>query len=104
MLATAFPREVRLLRQRAERIELTRRTLPKNAQELREFNDEVAELQQAWSQLGGGEVPAAVVTFLKAAAAPTGAAIDLLTDEVRRWLTQHGIARSFAIRVANAGL
>jgi hypothetical protein len=104
VLATAFPREVRQLRQRAERLELTRHTLPKNAQELREFDDEVAELQRAWSQLGGGDVPAAVIAFLKAAAAPTGAAIDLLTEDVRRWLTQHGIARSFAIRVANAGM
>lgn len=104
VLATAFPREVQQLRQRAERLDLTRHTLPTNAEELREFDDDVAELQQAWSQLGGGDVPAEVIAFLKAAAAPTGAAIDLLTDDVRRWLTQHGIARSFAIRVANAGM
>ncbi len=104
VLATAFPREVRLLRQRAERLEMTRRTLPKNAEELREFDVEVTLLQRAWSQLGGGDVPASVIAFLKAAAAPAGAAIDLLTDDVRRWLAQHDIARSFAIRVANAGL
>ncbi len=104
VLATAFPREVRLLRQRAEQLGLTRLTLPKSAEELREFDAEVGELQRAWSQLGGGDVPAAVVAFLKAAAAPAGAQLDLLTDEVHRWLTQHGIARSFSIRVASLGL
>ncbi len=104
VLATAFPREVRQLRQRAERLDLTRRSLPKSAEELREFDAEAGELQRAWSQLGGGEVPASVAAFLRAAAAPAGAQLDLLTDEVRRWLAQHGIAGSFSVRVTNAGL
>src|SRR5439155_24767943 len=100
VLATAFARDVRLLRQQADRLDLTRRTLPGSAQSLREFDAEVADLQRAWGQLGGGEVPPPVVAFLKAAAAPAGARLDLLTDEVRRWLADHGILAAFTIRAA----
>lgn len=47
VLAAAFPHEVRLLRQRTERLDLIRRTLPKSAEELAEFNAEVSDVQGA---------------------------------------------------------
>ena len=45
-------------------------------------------------------MPPAVVAFLKAAAAPSGARLDLLTEEVRRWLADHKILAAFSIRAA----
>lgn len=101
-LATAFPREVRQIRQGGERVERLRQILPASVQQVREMEAEAAVLQQAWGQLGGGEVPAPVLAFLKAAATPAGAGIDLLTDEVRAWLEQHKIVRSFAVRAAGS--
>jgi hypothetical protein len=101
VLEPAFPREVRLIRERSNRLAVARLTLPKSAGQVREFDAQVAELQKAWGQLGGGEVPAAVLTFLRAAAGETGARIELLTDEVRRWLEVKKIARSFSIRVSS---
>jgi hypothetical protein len=100
VLAPAFPGEVRLIRETSERLERTRFDLPKSAKQLVEFNAEVEALQQAWKQLDGGDVPPAVLTFLRAAAAQTGARLDLLTDEVRRWLAAKKIVQSFSIRVA----
>jgi hypothetical protein len=99
-LATAFPREIRIIRVGGERIEQLRQILPKSRESIQELEEEVRALQQTWGQLGGGEVPPAVLTFLKAAATTSGAGLDLLTEEVRGWLTAHGIVRSFAIKVA----
>jgi hypothetical protein len=101
VLEPAFPREVRTIRDRSNRLALARLTLPKSAAQVREFDAEVADLQTAWGQLGGGEVPAGVLTFLRAAAGESGAHIGLLTDEVRRWLEDKKIARSFSIRVSS---
>jgi hypothetical protein len=102
-LAPAFRREVQLIRQLSEHIDRFRQILPVTPEQLQEFDAEVAELQRVWGQLGGGEMPAAVLLFLKAAAAPAGAGIDLLTEEVRSWLNTHRILRSFAIRVSGSG-
>lgn len=101
VLAPAFPREVRLLRQRAGKLELARDTLPTTAEAIGEFETDVEELQLAWAQVGGGDVPAAVTSFLQAAASHSGASLDLLSDEVRDWLTDHKILASFSIKVSN---
>ena len=101
VLEPAFPREVRLIRDRSNRLALTRLTLPKTAEQVRDFDAEAAALQKAWEQLDGGDVPAAVLTFLRAAAGEQGARIELLTDEVRRWLEAKKIARSYSIRVSS---
>ena len=101
-LASAFPREVRTIRQGGERVDRLRQILPDSAEQVREMEREAAVLQQAWGQLGGGEVPAPVLAFLKAAASPAGAGLDLLTEGVRSWLEEHKIVRSFAIRVAGS--
>jgi hypothetical protein len=101
VLAPAFPKEVRLLRQRAEKLELSRHTLPTTQEALSEFESEVVELQQAWAKVGGGNVPPAVTSFLQAAASHAGASLELLTDEVRRWLAEHKIIALFSIKVSN---
>jgi hypothetical protein len=101
VLAPAFSREVRLIREKSERLERNRLTLPKSAEQLRDFDAEAEALQRAWEQLDGGDVPAAVLAFLRATASQAGARIDLLTEEVRRWLVAKKIVQSFSIRVAN---
>ena len=101
VLAPAFPKEVRLLRQRAEKLELTRHTLPTTPEAVSEFESDVGELQQAWAKVGGGNVPATVTSFLQAAASHTGASLELFTEEVRRWLSEHKIIALFSIKVSN---
>lgn len=101
-LASAFPREVRTIRQGGERIDRLRQTVPTSGEQVQELEREAAILHQAWGQLGGGEVPAPVLTFLKAAATPTGAGLELLTEDVRTWLEEHKIVRSFGIRVSGS--
>lgn len=101
VLEPAFPGEVRLIREHSTRLNQTRLTLPKSVQEVHEFDDEVVKLQSAWAQLGGGEVPFAVLTFLRAAGGESGARIELLTDDVRCWLEGKSILSSFSIRVSS---
>lgn len=101
VLFPAFPKEVRLLRQRAEKLELARQTLPTSPEAINEFEADVGELEQAWTKVGGGNVPAAVTSFLQSAATHSGASLDLLTEEVRHWLSKHNIIASFFIKVSN---
>ena len=98
-LQSAFPSEVRSIRQAGERLERHRQILPTSKEQVQEFENEVLALQQAWDRLGGGGVPRPVLTFLKSAAGHGGAGLELLTDEVRRWLTEHEVIRSFRVRV-----
>jgi hypothetical protein len=100
VLSPAFPREVRLLRQRAEKLELARQTLPTSPEAINVFEADVGELEQAWTKVGGGNVPAAVTSFLQSAASRSGASLLLLTEEVRHWLSEHNIIASFSIKVS----
>jgi hypothetical protein len=101
VLVAAFPKEVKLLRQQAERLEQFRQLLPESQAAIDEFETNVNSLQQAWAQVGGGDVPVSVTSFLKAAASQAGASLDLYTEEVRRWLSDHDIVASFSIKVSN---
>ena len=101
VLATAFPAEVLLLRQCAEKLELACKDLPITQSAISEFETDVKALQDAWAQVGGGDVPVAVTSFLQAAASPSGASLDLFSDDVRSWLSNHKILTSFSIKVSN---
>ena len=101
VLASAFPKPVARIRLLSEQLERDRVTLPVNALHVENFNRKAAVLQSAWEALGGEQVPEAVLQFLKNAASPQGAPLQLFTDEVRAWLVAHDILKSFKVRVGN---
>lgn len=101
-LAPAFPSEVRLIRSESARLNMSAESLPGTLDAIRTFERDTASLQAIWGQLGGGDVPQAVQLFLKSAASPAGAGLDLLTEEVRGWLDVHRITNSFSVRVATS--
>lgn len=101
-LGAAFSREVRLIQTASARLAQAAESLPVSLEEIRGIEQEAARVHEIWGQLGGGDVPQAVLTFLRSAASTAGAGLDLLTDEVRNWLASHRISNSFSIRVANS--
>jgi hypothetical protein len=101
-LATAFPSEVRLIRSESARLTIAADSLPGTLEGIQAFERDATSLQAIWGQLGGGDVPQAVQLFLKSAASPAGAGLDLLTEEVRGWLDLHRITNSFSVRVATS--
>jgi hypothetical protein len=101
-LAPAFPREVRLIRAASVKLAQAAESLPGSLEEVRSFERDATSLHAIWGRLGGGDVPQALLTFLKSAASPAGAGLELLTDEVRDWLTMHEITSSFSVRVATS--
>jgi hypothetical protein len=73
---------------------------PKDSEQFKQADQAIENLSIAWSSLRSGEVPEAVLNFLRAAATH-GATIDLLTSEVQCWLNEHGISRFFHIRLSD---
>jgi hypothetical protein len=100
-LYPAFPSEVRLIRAASAKLTQSAESLPSSLEVVQTFEREAASLHAIWRQLGGGDVPQAVLTFLKAASS-AGAGLELLTDEVRDWLAAHHITSSFSVRVATS--
>lgn len=70
---------------------------PQDAAHFHRIDQAIQDLSTAWNDLD--EVPAEVQNFLRAATTH-GASIDLLTSEVRIWLTAQGITRFFYIRLS----
>jgi hypothetical protein len=101
-LAPAFPSEVRLIRAASVKLAQSAESLPGSLEEVRTFERDATSLHAIWGQLGGGDVPQGVLTFLKSAASPAGAGLELLTDEVRDWLAVHDITSSFSVWVATS--
>jgi hypothetical protein len=99
-LGTAFPAKVPLIRSASVKLTQSADILPGSIEEVRTFERDAASLHAIWGQLGGGAVPQSVLSFLKSAASPAGAGLDLLTEEVHGWLAVHRITNSFSIRVA----
>lgn len=72
---------------------------PKDTQQFEQIDQAINDLSTAWNNLQSGEVPEAVLNFLRAAATH-GATIDLLTPEVKNWLNNQGITRFFYIHLS----
>lgn len=86
--------------QRIQRLDLQiqQAEFPKSSEEFESADRLIDQLKQTWNSLSSNEVPEDVLRFLRAAA-NQGAPIDLLTPEVKDWLTRHRIAGSLRIRL-----
>jgi hypothetical protein len=73
---------------------------PKDSQHFEQIDREIDRLTNTWNSLKSDEVPEAVLDFLRATATH-GAPIELLTPEVRAWLTEQAITRFFHIRLSD---
>lgn len=86
--------------QRIQRLDLQIQQVefPNSSEDFERVDQLIDLLRQSWNSLSSDEVPEAVLSFLKAAA-NLGAPIDLLTPDVKDWLTRHRIAGSLRIRL-----
>lgn len=53
---------------------------------------------KAWADLTADEIPASVLTFIRACASE-GASLSMLKDDVVNWLDQRGVSDAFRIRI-----
>lgn len=95
-----FAATVVKIRRLSSQIERWRPKIPAGEGDFIEFDALIAEVNQAWTELGSDEVPVSVLEFLKAATTG-GASLELYTDEVKDWLTKRAISHSFRVRVAD---
>lgn len=91
---------IRLLQQQAYKLSLL---LPTSEHDIDELKRLVTNIQTAWQRLQTNEIPASVLDFLKAACSG-GAALHLLTNEVRQWLADHQLNHAFSISLASSSL
>ena len=82
--------------------------LPEARKRMREAVDAGRMGRMGWMggerpEIDAAEQPHKSAGFNTGVPAPAGAGLDLLTEEVRRWLSEHGIVRSFSIRVTGPG-
>ncbi|MCW6036018.1 hypothetical protein K4A83_06995 [Spirulina subsalsa FACHB-351] len=63
------------------------------------LENSIKNLKKCWEDLSGDDVPEAVLIFLRRAADPEGATLDLLTPEVTEWLDRHQISQALRIRL-----
>lgn len=90
---------VRLKALYASRAALAER-LPTNAEEVQAPHDLAAQIEEAWRALGG-DAPASVLDLLRAAGTPSGASLDTLTDDVRRWISDNNLSDTLRIRLTS---
>jgi len=96
----AFRGVVQRIRTLVQEIREQRAVLPDSGNALTALDERVEGIESAWRALASDEVPREVVVFLREAGI-AGARLDLLTDGVRRWLADRGIADSFRIRLVS---
>ena len=58
-----------------------------------------ARIREEWFSLAGEGIPQEVMTFLRDAGSPSGAAYSLLTAGVMEWLNQHGLKQALRVRM-----
>jgi hypothetical protein len=72
---------------------------PQSKEEFNNIEQWINNLRESWENLNSDQVPDAVIRFLRAAA-NQGASLNLLTDEVKDWIIQHGLYDSIRIRLS----
>lgn len=71
--------------------------LPSSDTDIEEFEAAAEAVRIRWNDFDSDHLPAEVLRFLREAS-DTGAALDDLTDTVKKWLDQYGLGASFRIR------
>jgi hypothetical protein len=84
--------DARAIRELATEFDRLSESLPQDEPGIDRLEGIASEIERRWQSLEGGGIPREVVDFL-AAAAVTGAPLDLLTPAVREWLDERSLTR-----------
>lgn len=76
--------------------------LPTTQGEIDTFDRMASDAGTTWNAFDSAQLPSEVLRFLKEAGSG-GAALETLTEVVRRWLDQHALTASFRIRSISSG-
>jgi|GEM_PF-6431043 len=71
---------------------------PNSNEQLQDFRNKTRSLSDLWKSIGSDAIPSKVVGFLKAAVAD-GANLDLLDEDVRKWISNNNLKNVFRIKV-----
>jgi hypothetical protein len=80
-----------------------RKNTPISEADFKKFDSLVIDAEKVWNELGSTELPKDVEDFLRAAGSREGAPLDLLTTEVKEWLSLKEINNSFRIHMKSSG-
>ncbi len=94
----SFSSSVRQIRQINSEIATFRDGWPLTEEDIEKFNGLADKMKTVWD--GIEAVPPDILAFLQNAVSSSGASIDLLTDEVRKWLAEYKINASFKVRLS----
>lgn len=89
-------REVKRLKQEAERL---CSSLPTDKEAVTQLTALASAMTETWIRLTGEGVPLPVLAFLRKAITPEGARLQDLSQEVRSWMSEHGLSDSLRVRV-----
>jgi hypothetical protein len=84
------------IRQLATEFDHLSDSLPQDEAGIDHLEEIAGEIERRWQSLEGGGIPREIIDFL-AAAAVTGAPLDLLTPAVREWLDERSLTRHVRI-------
>ncbi|MOA60531.1 hypothetical protein D3C78_1854340 [compost metagenome] len=76
-----------------------RSKLPNDNAEIEKLSEVSKVLHQLWIKFGQGNFPSNILEFLRLAGSSTGAPLSILTEDVLKWLNEHGIYNDCTIRI-----
>lgn len=92
--------QVRTIRQLQQQAQQLAGSLPSSENDIQNLVNLANRIRESWQNLETTEIPPSVMVFLKAACG-AGASLDLFTDEVRQWLSEHRLIQAFSISLAS---
>ena len=93
--------QVNTIRQLQQQAYTLSSSLPTSEHDIDELERMVASIKTQWQGLQTTDIPASVLTFLKAVRSG-GASLQLFTDEVRQWLVDKQLTHAFCISLASS--
>ncbi|MFS0840408.1 hypothetical protein [Paenibacillus sp. 1P03SA] len=95
----AFKRETELIEQHMDSLRFHKSKLPNDSAEIENLREVSKVLHQLWIKFGQGNFPPNILEFLRLAGSSTGAPLSILTEDVLKWLNEHGIYNDCTIRI-----